>query len=88
VEISISDTGIGMTEDSKKKIFEPFFTTKKMGEGTGLGLAICEKIIKEHSGKVTLESEVGRGSTFFVTLPTHERGRTDEQNINPSFSRR
>ncbi len=88
VEISISDTGIGMTEDSKKRIFEPFFTTKKMGEGTGLGLAICEKIIKEHSGKVTLESEVGRGSTFFVTLPTHERGRTDEQNINPSFSRR
>ncbi|OGQ00324.1 MAG: hypothetical protein A2026_05075 [Deltaproteobacteria bacterium RBG_19FT_COMBO_46_12] len=78
VEISISDTGIGMTEDSKKRIFEPFFTTKKMGEGTGLGLAICEKIIKEHSGKVTLESEVGRGSTFFVTLPTHERGRTDE----------
>ncbi len=88
VEISISDTGIGMTEDSKKKIFDPFFTTKKMGEGTGLGLAICEKIIKEHSGKVTLESEVGRGSAFFVTLPTHERDKTDEQNISPSLSRR
>jgi len=88
VEISISDTGIGITEDSKKRIFDPFFTTKKMGEGTGLGLAICEKIIKEHFGTVTLESEVGKGSTFFVTLPIHERGKTDEQNISPSLGRR
>ncbi len=88
VEISISDTGIGMTEDSKKKIFDPFFTTKKMGEGTGLGLAICEKIVKEHFGKITLESEVGGGSTFFVTLPIHEREKTDEQDFHSSPRRR
>ena len=69
LEISITDTGIGITEESKKRIFKPFFTTKKMGEGTGLGLAICEKIIKEHSGKIELESEVGKGSTFCVELP-------------------
>jgi signal transduction histidine kinase len=66
VEISIADTGIGITEESKKRIFDPFFTTKKMGEGTGLGLAICEQIIKEHSGRLDVESEVGKGSTFFV----------------------
>jgi len=88
LEISISDTGIGITEESKKRIFEPFFTTKKMGEGTGLGLAICEKIIKEHSGRIELESEVGKGSTFFISLPVFERGETDEQSIRPSLGSR
>lgn len=72
VEISISDTGIGITEESKKRIFDPFFTTKKIGEGTGLGLAICEQIIKEHSGRLDVESEVGKGSTFFVRVPVLE----------------
>jgi two-component system NtrC family sensor kinase len=72
VEISISDTGIGITEESKKRIFDPFFTTKKIGEGTGLGLAICEQIIKEHSGRLEVESEVGKGSTFFVRVPALE----------------
>jgi signal transduction histidine kinase len=69
LEISITDTGIGITGESKKKIFDPFYTTKKIGEGTGLGLAICEKIIKEHSGRLDVKSEVGKGSTFFVYLP-------------------
>jgi len=69
VQISIADTGIGITEESKKRIFDPFFTTKKIGEGTGLGLAICENIVKEHSGRLDVESEVGKGSTFFVYLP-------------------
>jgi signal transduction histidine kinase len=72
VEISISDTGIGITGESKKRIFDPFFTTKKIGEGTGLGLAICEQIIKEHSGRLDVESEVGKGSTFFVFVPILE----------------
>jgi len=88
LEISIADTGIGITEESKKRIFEPFFTTKKMGEGTGLGLAICEKIIKEHSGRIELKSEVGKGSTFFVSLPVLERNETDEQSIRPSLGGR
>jgi len=69
LKISITDTGIGITDESKKRIFDPFFTTKKIGEGTGLGLAICEKIIQEHSGKLDVESEVGKGSTFFVFIP-------------------
>jgi two-component system, NtrC family, sensor kinase len=85
LEISMTDTGIGITEESKKKIFEPFFTTKKMGEGTGLGLAICEKIIKEHSGRIDIESEVGKGSTFLISLPVLERNETDEQGIRSSL---
>jgi signal transduction histidine kinase len=88
LEISIADTGIGITEESKKRIFEAFFTTKKMGEGTGLGLAICEKIIKEHSGRIELESEVGKGSTFFISLPVFERNETDEQSIRSSLGGR
>jgi signal transduction histidine kinase len=72
VEISIADTGIGIPEESKKRIFDPFFTTKQIGEGTGLGLAICEKIVKEHAGKLEVESEVGRGSIFSVFIPALE----------------
>jgi two-component system, NtrC family, sensor kinase len=87
LEISMADTGIGITEESKKRIFDPFFTTKKVGEGTGLGLAICEKIIREHSGRMDVESEVGKGSTFFISLPIFERNETDEQNIRPSLGR-
>ena len=87
LEISIADTGIGITEESKRRIFDPFFTTKKMGEGTGLGLAICEKIIKEHSGMINVKSEVGKGSTFFISIPAFERSETDEQSISPSPGR-
>ncbi len=85
LEIAMTDTGIGITEESKKRIFEPFFTTKKIGEGTGLGLAICEKIIKEHSGRIEIESEVGKGSTFLISLPVIERNETDQQGIRSSL---
>jgi signal transduction histidine kinase len=81
LEVSITDTGIGITEESKKRIFDPFFTTRKMGEGTGLGLSICEKIIKEHSGRLDFISEVGKGSTFFVLIPILQRDGIDEQAI-------
>ena len=87
LEISITDNGIGITEESKKRIFDPFFTTKKMGEGTGLGLSICEKIVKEHSGKIDLESEVGKGSTFSILIPIFERIETDGKNFSSYPSR-
>ncbi len=87
IEISITDTGIGITEESKKRIFDPFFTTKKMGEGTGLGLAICEKIAKEHSGSIEVESDVGKGSTIFVFIPIFEKNETDGKNIRSSVGR-
>jgi two-component system NtrC family sensor kinase len=77
LEISISDTGIGITEETKKRIFDPFFTTKKVGEGTGLGLAICDKIVKEHFGRLDIQSEVGKGSTFSVLLPVPHGSQPD-----------
>jgi signal transduction histidine kinase len=79
IKVSITDTGTGITEETKKRIFDPFFTTKKIGEGTGLGLAICDKIIKEHSGRLEVESEVGRGSTFLVFIPACEGSDFHEQ---------
>jgi two-component system NtrC family sensor kinase len=87
LKISITDTGIGITEESKKRIFDPFFTTKKVGEGTGLGLAICENIIKEHSGRLEVESEVGKGSTFSVFVPIFRENEANESNFSSSLSR-
>jgi two-component system NtrC family sensor kinase len=67
VEISISDTGVGIPADHIKQIFQPFFTTKE--EGTGLGLAITFGIIREHNGKIDVNSTEGKGSTFRIFLP-------------------
>ncbi|KAA0257770.1 PAS domain S-box protein [Deferribacter autotrophicus] len=70
IELSISDTGVGIAEKDLPKIFEPFYTTKKAGGGTGLGLATSYGIIKKHGGTITAESEVGKGTTFKIYLPT------------------
>ena len=67
--VSVSDTGCGMTPEVRARIFDAFFTTKPAGEGTGLGLDIVHKIIEKHGGKIFVESEVGQGSTFTVSLP-------------------
>ncbi|SPE54498.1 Signal transduction histidine kinase, nitrogen specific, NtrB [Verrucomicrobia bacterium] len=71
VWVSISDTGGGIPQEQINRIFEPFFTTKK--KGTGLGLMIVQRIVRAHGGRIELESEVGRGTTFRIWLPLHER---------------
>ena len=67
IEISIADTGEGIPEENMEKIFEPLFTTKP--RGVGLGLSLCKKYVEAHGGKIEVESEVGKGSTFTVKLP-------------------
>ncbi len=69
VNISISDTGCGIPQDKINRVFEPFFTTKEVGKGTGLGLSISYDIVKKHNGEITVESEVGKGTSFTVMIP-------------------
>jgi two-component system NtrC family sensor kinase len=76
--IRIADTGIGITAADRARIFEPFFTTKPVGTGTGLGLSTSFKIIERHGGRIMVESEVGRGTTFDVWLPMTNPSRRDE----------
>lgn len=67
--ITISDNGTGMSTETKNKLFEPFFTTKPVGEGTGLGLSITYNTIKKHNGSITVDSTLGEGTTFKITIP-------------------
>ena len=71
VWVSVTDTGGGIPQEQINRIFEPFYTTKK--KGSGLGLMIVQRIVRAHNGRIELESRVGRGTTFRVWLPLHER---------------
>jgi PAS domain S-box-containing protein len=71
VLLSVADTGVGIPQDQINRIFEPYYTTKK--KGSGLGLMIVERIVRVHGGRIELESQVGRGTTFRVWLPLQER---------------
>ena len=81
VAVSVADDGPGITDDLLPRVFEPFFTTKTEGEGTGLGLSICQGIVKEHGGRITLESSVGVGATFTVELLSGSRPQRPSQPI-------
>jgi signal transduction histidine kinase len=69
LELLVADTGHGIAKSDLQKIFNPFFTTKEVGKGTGLGLTVVHGIVQEHGGSIEAESELGRGTSFMITLP-------------------
>ncbi len=79
VTVEVRDTGSGIPAEHLGRVFEPFFTTKPIGMGTGLGLPVCHRIITALGGEIRVESEVGRGTTFFITLPAAEDSGTPAQ---------
>ncbi len=84
VEFSFADTGAGMSEQTLSKLFTPLFTTK--AQGMGFGLAICKRIVTAHGGKITVESTLGKGTTFTVTLPIEQKLKVREQEELIKFS--
>jgi signal transduction histidine kinase len=75
IRISVQDTGCGISAEQQQRIFEPFFTTKE--QGVGLGMSVVHRIVDAHKGNITIESEPGQGTTFFITLPRTLEGRQE-----------
>lgn len=82
--IKVTDTGRGITPETRQQIFEPYFTTRRSGRGTGLGLAISFGIIHQHQGTIDVDSQPGRGATFTIRLPVEERAtETANESVAP-----
>jgi PAS domain S-box-containing protein len=80
LELQVSDTGVGIPSDQIESVFDPYFTTKAPGEGTGMGLSLIHGIVEGYGGKITVESEIGKGSVFSVYLPKTKRRDAPDQN--------
>jgi two-component system NtrC family sensor kinase len=77
IELRLKDTGCGIAKQDMPRIFEPFFTTKKEGKGVGLGLSMVYGIIDRHRGTISIDSEVGKGTTCTIKLPLRVPGLQD-----------
>jgi len=73
VEITVADTGTGIAPEHMDKLFDPFFTTKAVGQGTGLGLSVSQGVVQRHHGQIRVQSELGKGTRFFVWLPIERK---------------
>ena len=83
VSVEVADTGHGMNPRTLSRIFEPMFTTKQMGTGAGLGLAICDQIVRQHGGRIYVESELNRGTVFRIVLPLDYRQSAEGKEHKP-----
>jgi two-component system NtrC family sensor kinase len=84
--ITVSDTGEGIPEANLERIFDPFFTTKPVGKGTGLGLSICYGIVEKMGGKLEVESILGKGTTFYITIPYQQDAGGTHEDFQPAES--
>lgn len=84
IELLVSDNGCGIPEKHLERLFDPFFTSKRSGRGTGLGLSICEGIVRGHGGRISVHSEVGRGTQIGVVLPREQLGKDEESQTSDS----
>ena len=87
VRLTVRDTGEGMSPEVRSRIFEPFFTTKAPDKGTGLGLSVVRSIVEEHGGRIEMESHVGVGTTFTITLPRASSARQAEASADAEAPR-
>jgi len=86
LKLSVSDTGHGISPEVLDRIFDPFFTTKDRAEGTGMGLAVVHGIIKNYGGEITVESELGKGTTFMAFIPSIKTRVDDDPKLEKNFT--